>query len=54
MELKIFFDEIEIGLPQDRTPKKILENLDVMAQTFAHVVENSNLLEELKITEYHG
>lgn len=54
MKLKIYFDDIEIGLPTDTTPKQISVNLDGMKETFALVVESTELLDKLKITELDG
>lgn len=54
MKLKIYFDDIEIGLPEDTTPKKINENLEILRQTFTIMVENAEVLEKLKLTEYDG
>lgn len=54
MKLKIFFDDIEIGLPTNKKPKQIEANLEGMLQTFSYLVENTELLERLKITETNG
>jgi hypothetical protein len=54
MKLKIYFDDIEIGLPIDTTTKKINENLEVLKETFTFMVENAEVLEKLKLNEYDG
>ena len=54
MKLKIFFLDIEVGLPQNTTPKQINENLSELKEYWALMMENSWILDHLKTDEYNG
>jgi hypothetical protein len=54
MKLKIFFEDIEIGLPIDTTEKKISENMTDLRETFKLIVDNAHLLDLIKYTQNNG
>jgi hypothetical protein len=54
MKLKIYFEDIEIGLPIDVTEKKISENMIDLKETFKLIVDNAHLLDTIKYTDNDG
>ena len=54
MKLKIYFEDIEIGLPQDKTEKKISGNLTELKNYWNSMMENSWILDQLKTEDYDG
>lgn len=54
MKLKIYFEDIEIGLPIDKTEKKISENMTDLKETFKSIVDNAHLLDLIKYKDNDG